>query len=173
MHRHWIVVWLFAETIQSALRSGLLMVCPSIPHYPLRCDHVWSGCITPRTSSCLCHHRQRSDESSGCFELEYHQDFGKIWCNISAQCVWKRKSDESALHVFTVGVTAENICGLRRELYFKYVQKGWCDFPSKGCCPRSIIFGGKKWSLMLFEWHYKLSLLVTETNVTLVVWIYD
>lgn len=27
-------------------------------------------------------------ESSGWFEIEYHQTFGKTWCDMSAQCVW-------------------------------------------------------------------------------------
>lgn len=90
-------------------RLGLWMACLKVHCSPLRCGHAWNSCTTLWSESWPWHHRQRPQVSYGWFELEYHQAFNIIWCNIFARCFrceWK--SAELILHVCTLGIMADN-----------------------------------------------------------------
>lgn len=81
------------------------------------------------------HHRDRSAESSGWFEFEYHQYFCKTWFNISALCVRSscvkrriRRAHSTRLY------SRHNIRELTSPIdtnFFTHAQEEWCHLSPK------------------------------------------
>lgn len=136
--------WLFAEHSQSV---PCFRFCPNVPRSPLRCGHIWSGCTTLWSEIYPWYHHQRYVESSGCFELEYHQSFCKTWSNISARCVqlsWvKRKSNERTLHACTLGVTARNLRGLLARKFSRMPREDGVTFHPKEFTHATLVLAWK------------------------------